>query len=66
MSYLERHVMSVGRVGQIDCMRIKWHGRHGLTLMEILCVIAIIAVLAAMYFGAISRTFVHVEKLFGN
>jgi len=34
--------------------------------MEILCVIAIIGTLAAMYFGAIARTFVHVKKMFGD
>ena len=37
-----------------------------MTLMELLCVIAIIAILAAFYLGAISKAFVHVKKVLGN
>ncbi len=38
----------------------------GVTLMELLCVIAIIAILAAFYLGAISKAFVHVKKFLGE
>jgi prepilin-type N-terminal cleavage/methylation domain-containing protein len=34
----------------------------GLTLTELVCVIAIIAILASMYLGNIIRTFVRVVK----
>ena len=34
--------------------------------MELLCVIAIIAILAALYLGSISKVFVHVKKVLGN
>lgn len=36
-----------------------------MTLMEILCVIAIMGILAAMYLGVVSKTFVHVKKTLG-
>ena len=32
------------------------------TLTELLCVMAIISILAAMYLGAIARAFVHIKK----
>ena len=48
-------------------MRIgKWHARRGMTLLELICVIAIIAILAAFYLGAISKAFIHVKKFLGN
>lgn len=37
-------------------------GNHGWSLMELLCVVAIIAILAAMYLGALTRAFIHVKK----
>jgi prepilin-type N-terminal cleavage/methylation domain-containing protein len=40
--------------------------RSGMTLLEILCVMAIIAILAAMYIGVIARAFVHVKKIAGH
>jgi prepilin-type N-terminal cleavage/methylation domain-containing protein len=37
-------------------------GKSGWSLMELLCVIAIIAILSAMYLGALAGAFVHVKK----
>ncbi len=37
-----------------------------MTLLELICVIAIIAILAAFYLGAISKAFIHVKKFLGN
>ena len=34
----------------------------GMTLTELLCVILVISILAAMYLGAISRAYVHIKK----
>ena len=34
----------------------------GVTLMELLCVMAIIAILSAFYLGAISGAFLHVKN----
>ena len=34
----------------------------GMTVMELLCVIAIISILAAIYLGAMATAFVHVKK----
>lgn len=48
-------------------MRIgKYNRKRGATLMELMCVIAIIAILAALYLGVISKTFIHVKKVLGN
>jgi prepilin-type N-terminal cleavage/methylation domain-containing protein len=38
----------------------------GFSLIELLCVVAIISILAAMYFGAIAQAFVHMKKILGN
>ena len=35
-------------------------------MIELLCVIAIIAILLALYLGPISKAFVHVKKVMGN
>ena len=41
-----------------------WRSRvEGMTLAELLCCIAIISILAAMYLGAIAKAFVHIKKL---
>ncbi len=37
-----------------------------MSLMELLCVIAIIAILAALYLGPISKAYIHVKKMFGH
>lgn len=37
-------------------------GFAGFTMTELLCVIAIIAILSSLYFGAIMRAFTHVVK----
>jgi prepilin-type N-terminal cleavage/methylation domain-containing protein len=36
------------------------------SLIELLCVIAIISILAPLYFGVIARAFLHVKKVLGN
>jgi prepilin-type N-terminal cleavage/methylation domain-containing protein len=41
------------------------HRAHGVTLTELLCVIVIISILAALYLGAIAKAFVHVKKFLG-
>lgn len=41
-------------------------GKHAMSLIELLCVIGIIAILAALYLGPISKAFVHVKKTFGK
>jgi prepilin-type N-terminal cleavage/methylation domain-containing protein len=38
----------------------------GMSLMELLCVILIISILAAIYLGAISKAFVHIKKILGG
>lgn len=42
------------------------HRKLGMSLTELLCVIAIIAILLALYLGPISKAFIHVKRLFGN
>lgn len=42
------------------------HAKHGMSLIEILCVIGIIAILAAFYLGPIFKAFLHVKKVFGQ
>lgn len=43
-------------------MKQRFQGNIGMSLMELLCVIAIISILAAMYLGAIAKAFIHVYK----
>ena len=38
------------------------HQKLGWSLTELLCVMAIISILAAMYLGVIARAFIHVKK----
>jgi len=42
------------------------HRVFGMTLIELLCVIAIISILAAMYLGAIAKAYIHVKKVLGR
>jgi prepilin-type N-terminal cleavage/methylation domain-containing protein len=46
--------------------RALFGGRRGMSLTELLCVILIISILAALYLGAISRAFVHIKKFLGG
>jgi prepilin-type N-terminal cleavage/methylation domain-containing protein len=51
-------------------MESKNHSNPGYSLTELLCVIAIIGILAGLYLGVIGRAFIHAKKfldhLFGN
>ncbi|HEV2436804.1 MAG TPA: type II secretion system protein [Verrucomicrobiae bacterium] len=38
------------------------HQRLGWSLTELLCVMAIISILAALYLGVIAKAFIHVKK----
>ena len=41
----------------------KWRNRaDGMTLIELLCCLLIISILAAMYLGVIADAFVHIKK----
>lgn len=50
----------------MDCMRKPGHRKGGMSMIELLCVIAIIAILLALYLGPISKAFVHVKKFLSN
>jgi len=41
---------------------MRHHSRAGMSLTELLCVIVIISILAAMYLGSIARAFVRIKK----
>ena len=43
-------------------MALKRNTNLGFSLMELLCVVAIIGILAGMYLGAIAKAFVHTVK----
>jgi prepilin-type N-terminal cleavage/methylation domain-containing protein len=43
-------------------MKLRANHRRGLTLTELLCVVAIIAILLALYLPAIARAFMRVKK----
>jgi len=43
-------------------MEPKRHRIFGMTMTELLCVIAIISILVAIYLGAITKAFVYVTK----
>ena len=52
--------------GPIPHMANSGQRKKGMSLIELLCVIAIILILAAMYLGSISKAFIHVKKVLGN
>jgi prepilin-type N-terminal cleavage/methylation domain-containing protein len=41
-------------------------GEKAMSLVELLCVLAIISIIAALYLGPISRAFLHVKKVLGH
>jgi len=47
-------------------VRIRGHGRRrAVTLTELLCVLAIISILMAMYLPSIARAYAHARKVLG-
>jgi len=44
-------------------MASKRHSIPGFSLVELLCVIAIIGILAGLYFGVIAKAFLHAKKV---
>ena len=63
MGSVLRRVTITCRDYQIRCMRIAAPStKSAMSLMELLCVIAIIGILAALYLGAIARAFRHILK----
>jgi prepilin-type N-terminal cleavage/methylation domain-containing protein len=51
---------------QLEFMALNHHRDFGYTLMELLCVIAIITIIAAIYSGAIAKALFYVKKPFGK
>jgi len=47
-------------------MRRKLNRKTGVSLTELLCVIAIITILAAMYLGVIAKVFVKIKRFLGE
>jgi len=51
-------------------MALKHHSNLGYSLMELLCVTAIVGILASLYLGAIAKAFIHsktfLDHLFGH
>jgi len=45
---------------------MKHFQKSGWTLTELLCVIAIISILMAIYLGVIAKAFIHVKKFLGG
>ena len=43
-------------------MALRHHSNSGFSLTELLCVMAIIGILAGMYLGVIARAFAHTVK----
>lgn len=50
----------------INWKSIKRHQTSGLSFIELLCVIAIIGIIAALYLGVIVKAFRHVLKFLAN
>ena len=40
--------------------------KHGMSMIELLCVMAIIGILAALYLGVIAKALQHVKKVLGG
>ena len=57
-----------GWPGPINSMSIlRWRPcKQGMSLIELLCVIGIISILAALYLGGIAKAFLHVKKVLGG
>jgi prepilin-type N-terminal cleavage/methylation domain-containing protein len=51
---------------RFDHKLIPWRRGSGMSLIELMCVIAIIAILAAIYVGVIAKAFIHVKKTLGH
>jgi prepilin-type N-terminal cleavage/methylation domain-containing protein len=45
-----------------DKMIPKHHRKFGYSMTELLCVIAIISILAAIYLGVIAKALIHIRK----
>jgi prepilin-type N-terminal cleavage/methylation domain-containing protein len=54
--------MKTGQRHRGFSLKLKRNQRRGVTLTELLCVFAILAILAALYLPAVARAFVRVKK----
>jgi len=54
----KRSVLSVGE----RVVKEHVNDQRGRTLVELLCALAILGILAALYLGAVARAFVHIKK----
>jgi prepilin-type N-terminal cleavage/methylation domain-containing protein len=43
-------------------MKLRRHSERGYTMIELLCVMGIIGILAGLYIGAIAKAFIHITK----
>ncbi len=44
-------------------MKLRTNQRRGVTLIELLCVLAVIAILAALYLPAVAHAYVRVRRI---